>query len=356
MAYTKTLWQDRVVATPNKYTKLGETSTEVTLVAAPGTVTQAGTPITAGVMNKIEQGIVDAYAVADIVDSKLNVVFDNNLVFPGSLGTYYKQELSVEIGEYTYHVVGATGATVNMYRYDQANKTFLTLATVGSPNAVMAAANICTDGTSIYALFTVSGGANSYYILKYNIALNSWSTLSARTTGVVAYNIFSGIAISSDGYIYNITSDQSNVTNPLYIHRTDKVTGAATTTASTKSVSNTRVNNNMSPVIYGTDLFVATETVGTFYRISLSNLSSAVGFTVAGLLGLSLYNTSNNGIMTVADDKVFKLALAGNVFVIGKVYSLFYLEATLSPVFSSYLGQFSDRNKKINAISELKGF
>lgn len=61
MSYTKTVWQDRAVETPNTYTKSGETSTEVTLVPKPGTVTQAGTPATATLMNKLEQGVYDAH-------------------------------------------------------------------------------------------------------------------------------------------------------------------------------------------------------------------------------------------------------------------------------------------------------
>lgn len=61
MAYTKTLWKDRIVQFANKFTKSGETSTEVTLTPAPGTVTEAGTPLSAANMNKIEQGIEDAH-------------------------------------------------------------------------------------------------------------------------------------------------------------------------------------------------------------------------------------------------------------------------------------------------------
>lgn len=61
MAYTKTTWQDRLVEYPNRYAKSGETGTSVTLTADPGTVTQAGTPISAANLNKIEQGIADAH-------------------------------------------------------------------------------------------------------------------------------------------------------------------------------------------------------------------------------------------------------------------------------------------------------
>jgi hypothetical protein len=57
MLYIKTKWNDRVVQFPNRYDKSGETSTQVTLVANPGTVTQTGTPLNAANLNKIENAI-----------------------------------------------------------------------------------------------------------------------------------------------------------------------------------------------------------------------------------------------------------------------------------------------------------
>jgi hypothetical protein len=59
MAYEKTKWEDRVVQFPNRYDKSGETSAQVTLVANPGTVTQAGTQLNAANLNNIENGILD---------------------------------------------------------------------------------------------------------------------------------------------------------------------------------------------------------------------------------------------------------------------------------------------------------
>lgn len=59
--YVKTTWQDRAVSTPNKYTKTLETSGSVTLVADPGTVTQAGTPINATALNNMEAGVLKAH-------------------------------------------------------------------------------------------------------------------------------------------------------------------------------------------------------------------------------------------------------------------------------------------------------
>lgn len=57
MIYSKTNWTDRVVQFPNRYDKSGETSTQVTLAANPGTVTQTGTPLNAANLNKIENAI-----------------------------------------------------------------------------------------------------------------------------------------------------------------------------------------------------------------------------------------------------------------------------------------------------------
>ncbi|BBI32374.1 hypothetical protein [Cohnella abietis] len=65
MAYTKTTWKDRVVQFARRFKKTGETSTEVTLTQDPGTVTEAGTPVNAAALNKMEQGIADAHTIAE---------------------------------------------------------------------------------------------------------------------------------------------------------------------------------------------------------------------------------------------------------------------------------------------------
>lgn len=60
MAYSKTLWKDRVSQYPNRYTKQNETTTQVELIADEGVVTEQGTFVNASLLNKIEQGIADA--------------------------------------------------------------------------------------------------------------------------------------------------------------------------------------------------------------------------------------------------------------------------------------------------------
>lgn len=65
MVYVKTTWKDRIVQFANRFTKSNETPTSVTLTADPGIVTEAGTPLSATNLNKIEQGIADATAAAE---------------------------------------------------------------------------------------------------------------------------------------------------------------------------------------------------------------------------------------------------------------------------------------------------
>ena len=55
MAYNKTIWEDKIVETPNKYKDQNNNVYEFEQV--PGEVTKAGTPVDARRMNNIENGI-----------------------------------------------------------------------------------------------------------------------------------------------------------------------------------------------------------------------------------------------------------------------------------------------------------
>lgn len=57
MAYEKTIWTNRVVEKPRTFIIKNNTDGTVTLVPAEGQVFEAGTPIIAKNMNKIEDAI-----------------------------------------------------------------------------------------------------------------------------------------------------------------------------------------------------------------------------------------------------------------------------------------------------------
>lgn len=75
MPYNKTNWLDRIVQYPNRFAKSGETSTEVTLNASPGIVTQAGTLLLATYLNNLETQYDKALGTANTDVNKPKAVF-----------------------------------------------------------------------------------------------------------------------------------------------------------------------------------------------------------------------------------------------------------------------------------------
>ena len=67
MAYTKTVWQDRYIETPNKYQIVDNEDNTVTITEVTGTVYNDGTEVNAEHMNNIEDGIED-------VDTRVTVL------------------------------------------------------------------------------------------------------------------------------------------------------------------------------------------------------------------------------------------------------------------------------------------
>lgn len=75
MAYTKTTWADRTVQYPNRFTRTSD-GTYDTLTPAPGTVTTAGTPITASALNNLETGVSNN-------DTRLTTIENGYIKFSG---------------------------------------------------------------------------------------------------------------------------------------------------------------------------------------------------------------------------------------------------------------------------------
>ena len=83
MAYTKTTWVDRVVQYPTKYTASGTVPGDITLTANPGTVTQAGTPVNATNLNKIEDKLFDLDSKVYHTDTWHDLTLGNSWVNVG---------------------------------------------------------------------------------------------------------------------------------------------------------------------------------------------------------------------------------------------------------------------------------
>lgn len=63
MAYTKTLWQDRIVEKPRTFIVTNNPDGTITLIPSEGAIVQAGTPITASNLNNIEKGLEEIHRV-----------------------------------------------------------------------------------------------------------------------------------------------------------------------------------------------------------------------------------------------------------------------------------------------------
>ncbi len=55
--YTPTQWKDRIVEKPRTFQVQNNPDSTITLIPAPGTVVQEGTPVNATNLNKLEQGL-----------------------------------------------------------------------------------------------------------------------------------------------------------------------------------------------------------------------------------------------------------------------------------------------------------
>lgn len=87
MAYTKTNWSDKQVTTPMTYTVGSAISAGVpfTLVPSEGTVVNAGTPLNATNLNKIEQGIADVDTALTGKVAKSGDTMTGNLMFDATV-------------------------------------------------------------------------------------------------------------------------------------------------------------------------------------------------------------------------------------------------------------------------------
>lgn len=78
MAYIKTDWKDRLVERPRTFTMQQNVDGSVTLNASEGEILEAGTPVNALNMNKIEDGIEEvASSMADLTYQELSSYASN---------------------------------------------------------------------------------------------------------------------------------------------------------------------------------------------------------------------------------------------------------------------------------------
>lgn len=78
----KRIWQDRIVERPRTFKLQNNSDGTVTLIPAPGTIVQEGTPVNATNLNGIEEDILNAAQITDsATNNKYKWGIENGLVF-----------------------------------------------------------------------------------------------------------------------------------------------------------------------------------------------------------------------------------------------------------------------------------
>ena len=98
LRYAPQAWTAREGSGLNKYTKSGETLSEVTLINSPDSITVAGTPFTVARMNHIEAGITAADGDINLTD-KLVTGANGDPLLSLALGLTYRKRKALEVAK-----------------------------------------------------------------------------------------------------------------------------------------------------------------------------------------------------------------------------------------------------------------
>jgi len=196
MGYTKTIWEPREGTGLHRYLKSGESSTEVTLVNTPTTITQAGTPFTTDAMNNIEAGLFSASEMVDSLAIPLNI--DSMALDFATLsqtsGNWYgitKHNSDRYACIYGGDIYKQTGGTGNFVALGQTNRNWTRMA---------------SNGTDVYAcdrlgdIYKQTGGTGNFVALGQTY--RDWQGITCRGTDVYA--------CEANFYIYKQTGGTGN--------------------------------------------------------------------------------------------------------------------------------------------------
>ena len=89
MSYEPINWKDRIVEKPRTYYIQNNPDGTITLIPAPGTVVQEGTPVNAANLNKMEQGLV-THKAEKATETKLgHVAVDGESIITNDAGVIF---------------------------------------------------------------------------------------------------------------------------------------------------------------------------------------------------------------------------------------------------------------------------
>jgi|GEM_PF-1500306 len=231
MAYTKTNWIDRAVQYPNRYTKSNETATAVTLTASPGTVTQAGTPLSATNFNKIEQGIYDAHVAVEEVKKNFGPSSPSGTYFNSNYGLVFSTTKAVYFSKTKVYADVAGTITVRLAPWTAGVGAGTTI--IGKVFSVVAGENVInldmivpSSGNYLLYLQSTTGGVQL-------LRLTSYTGWAQQSNGIVTFttggNATTGDILSNWYWFYDLqVSALDALVDLIYRWQTEKGTPGGT--------------------------------------------------------------------------------------------------------------------------------
>jgi hypothetical protein len=125
MPYNKTNWLDRAVQYPNRFTMVTNADGTITLTPSPGTVSQAGTPISASALNNLETQYDDAYADAQAYVATYAAPLFSQAIYTGSKGKF--SGYNIQICQVPFFTNGNSNSAQYSYSFSTAFKSLPTI-------------------------------------------------------------------------------------------------------------------------------------------------------------------------------------------------------------------------------------
>lgn len=271
-------------------------------------------------------------------------------------GYWGNTQYTIGVGNYSYTIIGNDSYEMNK-RYDPLTNTFTTLA-APSVAANYAVLGLVSDGTYIYAIALTGQDSSNLKIYKYDIAGNTWSTLTdvalPNTDGAWTSRCYPVISGSNILFAYK----RDSVNNAYYV-KVDKSTGSATFLLETGST----VDGVSGTFISGGNFYVIRQNGGvlrvniaTFTGPGTYSSTASNGFEINYTPSGNSYSINNNVGGSHAIIRTFKTTTADNSNLDRQYIYLFDRVESSSSVFIPGLGRLVHYDGSYQSMSDLIGY
>ena len=258
MTYEPTHWQDRIVEKPRTYHVQNNPDGTITLIPAPGTVIQEGTPVNAANLNKLEQGLVtlpdSIYRIGDIKTTARTDLGEKWLLCNGdAISKESYPDLYALLGLFGAWTANSQGST-HLYGITYGNGYWVTVGRSGTlyykadtPVGAWAANNQASTnlrGVTYGNGYWVAVGESGTLLYKADTPVGAWTANKQGSNNLYGITYGNGYWVAVGDY-------------GTLLYKADTPVGAW--------AANNQGSTNLLGVAYGNGYWVAVGESGTLY-------------------------------------------------------------------------------------------